>query len=325
MATTTDIFFAMPLTKINNAESLRFHKRENTVIEEAHIPELAPIMPQYRQAIEEVDLSIARLSRENLTKTIEAIEEERDKAVAGVLYQIKSYTYNWQADKLNAADRLMNVYDTYQKDVRSNYQKKSEAIDNMLQHVCDTTGSIDQNGTGGGTPAGGGMMNSLPYGADVQTLEMQPWFDHLKEVNDYFKALYEERELERSRLLNMREVKKTRQKADHIFRHIQNQIAFLILVNGPAQYESLVSQMNVIIKEWNDILARRQAAAKKRKEKENNNNNTNTSANGNNTGNNNTNPPATGDNNTGEQNGENGSQEGSDPNAGEDNTPSANA
>ena len=322
---TNNVIIAVPLAQMNNTESLNHHKAEYKNLQRAGISELQPALTQYAQAIEEEDASIARLNRENKTEAVVEKDDERDNTLAGTVHQFKSYLHHWEPEKVAAAKRLLNIYETFEKDAHSNYKKESEAIDNILQQMCGTTsGNLAGTGGAGGTTGGmgggmtGGGTSSLPYTADVTLLGLAPWLDKLKQDNDEFKAIFDARQADRSMEELMKEVKDTRRKADAIFRNIVNMLNFLVMTNGRAQYETLISDINVTIKDWNDTLARRKAAAKKRKEKEAANNGENT----------NTTPETPTNNNDSDNNGENGGEntntDNTDPNQGEDNTPSAN-
>ena len=309
---------AIALTDLNNDESLHHHKAEYAVMVAAAVPELQTALTQYAQAIDEEDASIARLIREDKTVLVETKDHERDNAMSGTLHQMKSFEFHWDPDKVLAAKRLLNIYDTFRKSIRSNYKKESEGIDNMLQQMCGTTsGNIAGNtpGTGGGMGGGmtGGGSSTLPYIADVTLLGLAPWLDKVKQTNDEFKAIFSARESDRTQVELMKEVKDTRRKADGIFRNIINMLNFLVMTNGIAQYETLIAHINVVIKDWNDTLARRKAAAKKKKENADDNDTT---------------TPETPTNNNGSNNnGENGGENTNTDNGGfgDENTPSANA
>ena len=325
MSTLNETFEPLNWQDLHNGEHLNAHNSVYIVIQARAIPELSIITPRYNAAKEEENSAYARLKKENKTRDVEAAAKERMQTLRGVVHQVKAYTYLPDETKKAAAFRVLNVVETYKKDCSSNYKKTSEAIDNMLQHACGTTGDVTAGmggGMGGGTPTGG-TGSSLPYSADVIALDMPSCFDQLKQKNDAFKAIYAQREADRSHVLLMKKMKDARKKTDKIFRTIIKELEFLVETNGIDQYESLISQINVILKEWNNTLARRKAAAKKRKEKAEaanaNNGETNANAEENT-------PPANNENSGVEPVGEdNGGENGEDDGFGDENTPSANA
>ena len=315
---------AIALNELNNTESLHHHKAEYNIFSAAAIPELQSALSMYAQAIDEEDASIARLRREDKTELVENKDRERDNAATGVWYQLKSFEFHWDTEKVQASKRLINIYDTFRKDIRSNYKKESEAIDNMLQQMCGTTGGNiagSTTGTGGGMGGGmtGGDTSTLSYTADVTLLGLAPWLDKVKQTNDEFKSIFSARESDRTQVELMKEVKDTRRKADGIFRNIINMLNFLVMTNGIAQYETLIARINVVIGEWNETLNRRKAAAKKKQENADDNGTATPENPTNNNGEEN------GGDNNGENGGENTNTDNTDPNQGEDNTPSANA
>ena len=314
-----NVILAVPLAQMNNTENLNHHKAEYANFVKAGIPEIQAALPQYAQAIDEEDASIARLNRENKTEEVENQDAERDNTLVGTAYQIRSYVHHWEPEKVAAAKRLLNIYDSFENDMHSNYKKESEGIDNLLQQMCGTTsgniaGTVGMGGTGGmGGGMTGGGSSSLAYTADVTLLGLAPWLDKLKQDNDNFKAIFNARQSDRSMVELMKEVKDTRRKADAIFRNIINLLNFLVMTNGITAYESLIADINVTIKDWNDTLARRKAAAKRKKENAENGGTPENPTNNN------------GNDNNGENGGDNNGEDNTDPNQGDDNTPSANA
>ena len=325
MSTLDGYLDSLHLPELQNGEHLNAHNSLFIVIQARAISELSSIMPLYHAAKEEENSAYARLKKEDMTRLVENTVRERAKILRGVVHQVKAYTYYPDETMCAAAYRVLNMVETYKKDCSSNHKKTTEAVDNMLQHACGTTGDVTAGmggGMGGGTPTGGtGYL--LPYSADVVALNMPPWFDHVKQINDTFKAIYAQREADRSHVLLMKKMKDARKKTDKIFRTILKELEFLVATNGIDQYASLISQINVILKEWNNTLARRKAAAKKRKEKAEaanaNNGETNANAEENT-------PPANNENSGVEPVGEdNGGENGEDDGFGDENTPSANA
>ena len=121
----------------------------------------------------------------------------------------------------------------------------------------------------------------------------------------------------------MKKMKDARKKTDKIFRTILKELEFLVATNGIDQYASLISQINVILKDWNNTLALRKAAAKKRNEKAEADNANNGESNANAEENT---PPANNENSGVDPVGEdNGGENGEDDGFGDENTPSANA
>ena len=316
------------LSDLNNDEHLNFQKSEYGVITSEVVPEVQSALPLYAQAIDEEDAAIARLKREDKTEEVEAADLERDSAMSGAWYQMKSFEFDPDPQKVRAAKHLLNIYGTFSKSIHSNYSKKSEGIDNLLQQMCGTTsgnlsgtgGMGGTTGTGGGMGGGmtGGGTSTLPYTADVTLLGMEPWLDRVKQTNDAFKAIYAAREVDRTQVELMKEVRETRRKTDFIFRNIINLIHYLVMVNGLEQYEPLIAHLNVLINERNDTLARRKALAKRKKDNaaEEDDDNTNTT------------PENNDENANGENGGENNGEENTNTDNGgfgDENTPSANA
>ena len=323
----SDIFEHVNVNDLNNLEHMHLHKQDLNICQNSGVPELMVFVPHYTGLIIALDEAIAKQKRSSKTEVLVVKDRYRDDMVQGVRLKINIGQYHWNPEVRAAAKRADAIYDTYQKDLAKNYRKESEAIINLLQAFGDsssnlsmptgtpgmggTGGSMGGGTTGGGT-AGGSVMPGT-YSADVTTLELNEWLDHLKAANNDFMATYTSREADRVEAELLKEIKEARKACDNYLRMMLNTIAMLIETNGMAQYENLVAQLNVVFHEWNVTLNVRKGKAKAAKEKENNGENTNTT-------------PENGEENQGgENNGENQGGENPDNNSGEDNTPSANA
>ena len=319
------IFEDLDAYDLNNLENLNLLKQDLSILQNANIAAMAPYLPRFTELTIALDNAIAKQKRSSKTAVLATKDRYRDDMAQGVRLKIMLGLYHWNPEVREAAKRAKVIYDTYQKDLAKNYRKESEAIVNLLQDMGDPTAhlSMPAGGTTGGTggsmtggTGGGSMGGSITpgtYSADVTTLELNEWLDHLRAANNDFVATYTSREADRVEAELLKEIKEARKACDNYLRMMLNTIAMLIETNGVAQYENLVAQLNVVFHEWNVTLNVRKGKAKAAKEKENNGENTNTT-------------PENGEENQGgENNGENQGGENPDNNSGEDNTPSANA
>ena len=310
------IFEDLDAYDLNNLENLNLLKQDLSILQNANIAAMAPYLPRFTELTIALDNAIAKQKRSSKTAVLATKDRYRDDMAQGVRLKIMLGLYHWNPEVREAAKRAKVIYDTYQKDLAKNYRKESEAIVNLLQDMGDPTAhlSMPAGGTTGGTGGGsmGGSVTPGTYSADVTTLELNEWLDHLRAANNDFVATYESREADRADALLLKEVTKARQDANNFLRMLLNMLMMLIETNGMAQYEHVVAQLNVVFHEWNVTLNVRKGKAHKEDEE-----NEGEGAEEGNDG---------GSEGTGEENGsENTNIDNGDPNQGDDNTPSANA
>ena len=327
------VFEVLNVKDLNNLENLNLLKQDLSILQNANIAAMAPYLPRFTELTIALDNAIAKQKRSSKTAVLATKDRYRDDMAQGVRLKIMLGLYHWNPEVREAAKRAKVIYDTYQKDLAKNYRKESEAIVNLLQDMGDPTAhlSMPAGGTTGGTggsmtggTGGGSMGGSVTpgtYSADVTTLELNEWLDHLRAANNDFVATYESREADRADALLLKEVTKARQDANNFLRMLLNMLMMLIETNGMAQYEHVVAQLNVVFHEWNVTLNVRKGKAHKEDEE----NEGEGSEEGNETP---TNTNEGGSENTGEENGgENGSENTNTDNGGfgDESTPSANA
>ena len=113
------------------------------------------------------------LRQSALTKDIQAADKKRDKAFKGLYTLVKGSLQQANENKLKAAERLFILLKEYRKSiVNKTYNEESGALYNLLKDL-----------------AGG-------YAADVTLLGFGEWTTALKQAQDEFLALYDERQAE---------------------------------------------------------------------------------------------------------------------------------
>ena len=321
------VFETIDLGSLNNPEHLRLNNRTLGVLIAANLPELSAHLPFYQNAIAAEDASIIKLESNSKTAILENLDGERDSVFSGAGSIIIGNTHHWDPQIAAAAKRLRVIHRTYIDTPRHNYQRESEEIINYLQEMGDLSSNpstVSTGGMGGGTTGGtgagmgsgttGGTGTTGTYSADVMLLNLGPWMDKLKELNNQFISVYNSRSQDHISSDLRKEAQETRRKTDHNFRGCLGIIDLLVFNNGIAAYEELVTAINNIIHEWNVTLNVRRGRKQAQQEQDNTDTPT---------------PPDNNEENGGTENGENNNNtENSDPDNGgfgDKNTPSANA
>ena len=271
----TSNFEQFRMRDFNNAEHLRLQKRVFKKLIASGVPELSGLLPAYRNAILAEDLSMQKIKGSSKSERLQQKDYERDGVFRSTGWIIAANTNHWDPTVVQAAKDLRVIYKTYKNTPRHNYQKESEDIIGYLYDMGDMystpdattaggTGSMTGGtgsgmtggGTGSGMTGGTGGGNYLPA---VQTLNLGPWLDRLRELNNEFINIYEEREEDTNASILLSEAEKTRQVTDKALRTCLYVIDMLVSENGYAQYEQLIIAINTMIRQWKSEFSRRQS------------------------------------------------------------------
>ena len=262
-------FETINLWDLDNAEHLRLQKRIEEKLTAAGIPELNGLLPTYRTSITAEDLSMQKIRGSSKTERLQIKDYERDGVFRSTGWIIAANTHHWDPSMVQAAKDLRIIYKNYKQTPRHNYQKESEDIIGYLQEMGDMysmpnatptgsmTGGTGSGMTGGGT--GSGMTGGSNYLPAVQALNLGPWLDRLRELNNEFLSIYNERDEDTNAAILLSEARKTRRATDKAYHTCLSIIDMLVMANGYAQYEQLIVAINTLIHQWKLELSRSQA------------------------------------------------------------------
>jgi hypothetical protein len=161
-------------------------------------------------------------------------DEARDTVILGLKDAIKSLLRHFDISIQEAAQRikiLIDAYDNPKPLVSLSYDAETAAVNNLLQELDGK------------------------YAADVQTTALSAWVEELRARNNDFDALtkaYNEQQAEKPAFRSV----DVRKDSDKVYLNIVAVINAMIILEGEANYESFIAELNTLIKHYNDLVAR---------------------------------------------------------------------
>jgi hypothetical protein len=178
----------------------------------------------------------------------EESDHARDTVIAGIKDAVKSALRHFDANVREAAYRLKIVIDTYdspQPVTKLSYDAETAAVNNLLQEF------------------------EGKYAADVQTAGLTAWTTELRARNRAFENLADAYTGQQAEKPAFRPLD-ARKETDGAYRDIVTLISAWMLTDGEDAYKSFVTELNAVIKHYNDLIA--QHLGRLEAKKENNNN-----------------------------------------------------
>jgi hypothetical protein len=173
-------------------------------------------------------------------------DEARDAIVIGIKDAVKSLLRHFDPGILEAAQRikiLIDAYDSPKPLIRLSYDAETVAINNLLQEFDGK------------------------YAQDVRTTGLSNWVEELRTRNNDFDDLtraYNEQQAEKP-AFRPADVRKDTDKA---YQDIVTVINALVILEGVANYEPFIVELNTLIKHYNDELARHRGRRQTEKKEE---------------------------------------------------------
>jgi len=177
--------------------------------------------------------AIELIRKSALTDDIAEADSNRDAIFSGMRDTVKAAENHFNADKRQAAFRLMVVFDHYGNLAIKGYDEETASVTNLVNDLTTTNA------------------------ADVAALGVTEWVTELKSRNDDFDGLKNERYTEESEKTSLR-MKVSRVDTDNAYKVIIGRINALIIVEGDAAYAGFVNELNVRIGSYSNLLAQRQ-------------------------------------------------------------------
>jgi len=172
------------------------------------------------------------------------------------------------AQQIEDADDLRN--DTFRgicnilESAHKHFRAEVREVATRLQVVFDYYGDLANEPRDGKTADMNSFVNDLSgkYAADVDMVGLTEWVMVLKTNNDAFDALKENRATEAGTRTQLK-MKQERANVDVAYNNIITQINALILVEGETNYTVITSELNALIDEYSNIIAKRKGLVEK--------------------------------------------------------------
>lgn len=196
------------------------------------------------QQLETEDRAINFLRKSELTALIADADALRDSMLRGLALHIKTFSHSMDAEKREAARQLQVLLDNVGDFRRDNYSAESGIIGPFLNELQENhTQNIEAIGAG-------------------------EWVNSIKNANQEFDKLIEERSKERVDAMTVTG-KKARREVDKTYRQLMNSIEVAHIVSGGSMYIELINRMNEYIGSAKTMLAQRKGRAAAEKKNKN--------------------------------------------------------
>jgi hypothetical protein len=220
---------------LTQALHLQFAGEAKGLMEKFNPPALK-IAPQYdvfRASVEKEDLCYKIILKSDLSEAKEDADQARDAVITGLHEGVRTALRHFDTTVSEAAKRLKIVLDAYNTPKSLTglpYDAESAAVANLLQEF------------------------EGKYSAEVKVAGLDAWVAELRKRNDTFDRLakaYNEQQATKPPF----RFKDVRRETDEAYRNIVLVINALIVMEGEAAYAPFVTELNGLIKHYNDLLA----------------------------------------------------------------------
>jgi hypothetical protein len=230
-------------SRLRNGEHVQFHTEVDELIA-AKTPTVLGIEAQY--AIykllfgNEYD-AFDVIRKSAVTEELEAADVLRDSINSGMNGAVKSALNHFNADVKKAANRVWVVLNSFGNISVLAYDEETVSIRKLNAEL------------------------TANYAAEVQVLGLTEWLAELTNKNDAFDALMKLRYSEDSGKTMLR-MRPQRLEVDEAYRKIIKRIDALIEINGEDAYKDFVSELNIRVDKYNNVIARREGSNSKKNE-----------------------------------------------------------
>ncbi|MDR2449537.1 MAG: DUF6261 family protein [Prevotellaceae bacterium] len=180
--------------------------------------------------VEEIDaLDIIR--RSELTIEIEEKDQERDSLYRGFVDNVKSQLHHFDPVKREAARKVEIILEHYGNIAAKSLDEETAAIDDLYRELL--------------------KPENYPQ---VITLGLEPWMEELVQASRRLEQLMMDRYNEAAKRPNVH-MRSVRREVDKVFRAILDLLEALVRVNGPDTNRAFITELNVVMGRYKDIMA----------------------------------------------------------------------
>ena len=222
------------VNNLRNNAHLKFHM-DAIALMTAENPanlNIQPLFNVYQPAVVREDEAFKKIVKSEFTEKIQTADKARDRVYSCITAIINALVKHYNDDVVDAAKRLKILIDTYGKGVNQlSYNEQTAAVYNILQEF---------NGK---------------YAADVALVNITEMVNELERANNAVDALIKER-MDETALKNPDNMKAVRIEADNAYFAIVERINAAVIIEGPDNYMSFITKLNVLIDSYKQLLAR---------------------------------------------------------------------
>lgn len=228
------------LPKLRNAEYLQYMKDFAGIInlnDPATLQIDAKLAALNAKTLELEELFKKALAND-LTRVILALDERRDNAVMGITAFLQGYSYHYEEDKKQNAQKLLAGMAIYGSGIaRQNYMAETATINNLIRDFEDQP----------------------ELAAAITAFGLERWIDELMEANTLFNTEYLTRTQEYGDA-NPDTIKSKREETNETYYALRDRIDALhtLVETPPSPYSTVINQLNALTDQYNVLLVNRQ-------------------------------------------------------------------
>ncbi|MDO4881489.1 MAG: DUF6261 family protein [Capnocytophaga sp.] len=217
-------------TNLNGVRQMEYYQVMATIkkfLEEENLENLGlnTIKEEFDVAFMNLDNSLKNIKKSNYTQNLVELSKKRDAYLVGLITQCNLYKNYPIENVAQSAKKIIPIIDKYGKKPQNKpMQEKTGIIVNLLD-------DFDANETK----------------KDIELLHIKEWITALKEVNNNFLTIYEERIKEKS-TIKVGSAKEMREIMHKTFVKLCKAIDAFSFVRGEKEYEHLSNNINETVR-----------------------------------------------------------------------------
>ena len=231
---------AIELIRFRNAEYLQYMKDFAGIINlnDPATLQIDAKLAAFTAKTEELEDLFKKSLANERTQAILSLDERRDDAINGITAFLQGYSYHYEADKKQNAQRLLTALAIYGSGIaRQNYMSETATINNIIVDFTDKP----------------------ELAAAVTAFSLQPWIDELATANTLFNTEYLARTLEYGDA-NPDTIKTKREEVNVTDYALRDRIDALhtLVETPPSPYTTVINRLNALTDQYNALLLHRQ-------------------------------------------------------------------
>ena len=231
---------AIELIRFRNAEYLQYMKDFAGIINlnDPATLQIDTKLAAFTAKTTELENLFKKALANDRTAVILALDERRDDAINGIASFLQGYSYHFEDDKKQNAQRLLTTMAIYGSGIaRQNYQAETATLNNMMTDFAE----------------------KAELAAAVTAFNLQPWIDELSDANTQFNTEYLSRTQEYGDA-NPDTIKSKREEVNVTYYALRDRIDALhtLVETPPSPYATVINQLNALTDQYNVLLVHRQ-------------------------------------------------------------------
>lgn len=225
------------ISRLRNLEYLDFGKDLVEVCEPtmATDTELNQSLQSFKLSLQHLQNGVAQNSNSEIDTQLARADEKRDEAITGIKTVCEGFTLYFEEEKRNAALLLLGYINSYGTNLaHQNYASESESIQNLLKDFESNSNASQA----------------------LHTLNLKAWADELKNLNDVFVALFNERP-EDSFQASLPSLKSLRIFSHQEYEFLTISIKARQMLHPTDAQKQLISEINQVLSKYNLVISER--------------------------------------------------------------------